>query len=540
MKLALAQINTTIADFEGNARKILEFAERAARQGVDLVAFPELTLTGYPPRDLVELPGFLKRCRETLEKIAKEAAPSIGLIIGYAAENKKSGGKRAFNAAALIANKKIQQTYHKSLLPTYDVFDEGRTFEAGEGGTVVVFKGKKIGISICEDIWNDKLFWSERLYKRDPIEEQVSGGAELLINISASPYAMGKERLRHEMLQAMALKHGVPIAYVNLVGANDELVFDGMSLGLDSGGKVVAVGKPFEEDLVIWDLEKKGEEKKIPYEGDELATAAQALVVGVRDYVAKCGFKEVVLGLSGGIDSSLVAVIATEALGPKNVHGVFMPSEFSSRDSAEDAEGLAKNLGVSFETIPITSVFEGYKKSLPEAKGVALENIQARIRGHILMALSNQRGSLVLSTGNKSELAVGYCTLYGDMSGGLSVIADLPKGLVYEMARHFNGKRKIIPERVFTKAPTAELRPNQKDQDTLPPYEILDRVLKAFIEDGKSKEEIIALGLEEKVVTGLLRRINANEYKRRQAAPGLKITTKAFGMGRRFPIARKI
>ncbi|MDO8461561.1 MAG: NAD+ synthase [Deltaproteobacteria bacterium] len=561
MKIALAQINTTVADFEGNSQKILQMAERAAKLGADLVVYPELTLCGYPPRDLVEIPSFIRKAAKVLDKIAKEAPPSVGLLVGTVAENTKGGGKPAFNRAVLLCNGKIQGTYDKSLVPNYDVFEEGRYFEPGVPNRITTFKGKKIGISICEDIWNDKLFWTKRLYKTDPIEEQVALGAELLINISASPYAMEKEKRRHEMLQAIAIKHGVPIAYVNLVGANDELVFDGLSLVLDDKGRAVAVGKQFEEDLLFYDLSKKGEEKPIPDETNDVATASRALVVGVHDYVKKCGFKKVVLGLSGGIDSSLVATIAVEALGAENVVGVLMPSPYTSRESIEDASQLAKNLGIESMTIPITEIFESYKMilntdvvgaalrgrpnqegnhiGLPLQDDATFENIQARIRGNILMALSNRYGYLVLSTGNKSELGVGYCTLYGDMSGGLAVISDLPKTVVYPVARHFNQKRVVIPERVFTKAPTAELRPNQKDQDSLPPYETLDLILKNYIEEHKGEEEIVKLGFDKKLVADLLRRVDRNEYKRRQAAPGIKITAKAFGMGRRFPIARK-
>ena len=544
MKIALAQINTKIADFEGIVRKVASFAERARKKGADLIAFPELTTTGYPPRDLVERADFVENNLKALEQIAR-LSQGIGIVVGFVGRTgrSQSGVKPLLNAAALCQGGKIVARYAKNLLPTYDVFDETRYFEPGtETGVWEIF-GKKVGLSICEDCWNDKFFWEKPLYHRDPIEEQVSQGADFLINLSASPFTAAKDRLRREMLQATARRHQKLVFLVNLVGGNDELVFDGRSLAINQSGEIVAEGKAFAEDLVVVDLDemKKGSLEPI----DDIESVYEALVLGVRDYVRKCGFKKVVLGLSGGIDSTLVAVIAADALGPANVLGVGMPSPFSSKGSLQDARTLARNLGIRFRSYSIGPLYTGYRDLLGGRKKVpdlADENIQARIRGNILMALSNRYGPLVLSTGNKSELAVGYCTLYGDMSGGLSVISDLPKTMVYEVARWIQQKKRkpLIPEAVFTKPPSAELRPNQTDQDSLPLYEILDPILKATIEDHRSEEEIVENGFDAKVVSDVIRRGKQNEYKRRQAAPGIKITSKAFGIGRRYPIAREI
>lgn len=544
MKAALAQINTVIGDFEGTVRKVADSVKKAKQGKADLIAFPELTTTGYPPRDLVEVPAFVDQNLRALEEIAR-LAQGIAIVIGTVGRNDQPGGKPLFNAAALCRNGKVEARYAKNLLPTYDVFDEGRYFEPGTRAGLWDLSGtdKKIGISICEDAWNDKLFWEKRLYPRDPIEEQVGAGVHCLLNISASPYSLGKDRLRRDMLQALALKHGVPLLYVNLVGGNDELVFDGRSLAINDRGEILAEGKAYEEDLILVDLERMTP-GQIGEPIDDIESVYRTVVLGLRDYVRKCGFKKVVLGLSGGIDSSLTAVIAAEALGPKNVIGVRMPSPYSSKGSLADAASLAKNLGIRLETYPIKDVFQSYRRLLKRKGGkepdLAEENIQARIRGNILMALSNRYGYLLLSTGNKSELAVGYCTLYGDMSGGLSVISDLPKTMVYEVARFADRRKKIIPEAVFTKPPSAELRPNQTDQDSLPQYEILDPILKATIEEHKALDEIIGMGFDAKTVQRVIRLVAKNEYKRRQAAPGIKITSKAFGIGRRFPIARKI
>jgi NAD+ synthase (glutamine-hydrolysing) len=537
MKIALAQINTKIGDFEGTVRKVTDYLKKAKAKKADLIAFPELTLTGYPPRDLVEIPAFVDQNLRALEEVAR-LAQGITIVIGYVGKNDLPGGKPLFNAAALCRNGKVEATYAKNLLPTYDVFDEGRYFEPGTQAGL----WDSIGISICEDAWNDKLFWEKRLYPRDPIEEQVNGGARVLLNISASPYSLGKDRLRRDMLQALALKHGVPLLYVNLVGGNDELVFDGRSFAVNDRGEIVAEGKAYEEDLVLVDLEQMTACKPGQPMSD-IESVYRTLVLGVRDYIRKCGFKKLVLGLSGGIDSTLTAVIAADAIGPENVIGVRMPSPYSSKGSLTDAALLAKNLGIRLETYPIKEIFQSYRRLL-KRKGkdpdLAEENVQARIRGNILMALSNRYGYLLLSTGNKSELAVGYCTLYGDMSGGLSVISDLPKTMVYEVARFVQKNKAVIPEAVFTKPPSAELRPNQKDQDSLPPYDILDPILKAYIEEHKAVNEIVGMGFDAKTVRRVIHLVGKNEYKRRQAAPGIKITSKAFGIGRRFPIARKI
>lgn len=537
MKIALAQINTTIGDFEGTVRKVGDFVRKAKAKKADLVAFPEMTTTGYPPRDLVEVPGFIERNLKALEEIAG-FAQGIQIVVGYVDRNTTPGGKPLFNAAALCRDKKVVSRYFKNLLPTYDVFDEGRYFESGKQAGL----WEEMGISICEDSWNDKLFWEKRLYPRDPIEEQVGKGARLLLNISASPFFLGKPQLRRDMLQALALKHGVPVFYVNLAGGNDELVFDGRSLVADDRGELIVEAKAYEEDLIVADTSDLRPAAAVaPIHNME--DVYRSLVLGVRDYIRKCGFEKAVLGLSGGIDSSLTAVIAAAALGPENVVGVAMPSPYSSPGSLADARALARSLGMRLEECPISEIYEAYRRLFGrdgKEPDLADENIQARIRGNILMALSNRNRYLVLSTGNKSELAVGYCTLYGDMSGGLAVIADVPKTMVYEVARFANSITPAIPEVVFSKAPSAELKPNQTDQDTLPPYKILDGILKAAVEDNKSEDEIVALGFDAATVADVLRRIKQNEYKRRQAAPGIKVTSKAFGIGRRYPIARKI
>lgn len=544
MKIALAQINTTIGDFEGIVQKISDVVQKSKQSGAGLVIFPELTLTGYPPRDLLEDPDFIQKNLETLKKVAK-LSRGIGILMGYVEKNQNKRGKNFFNAVAYCEDGKIQKKYFKQLLPNYDVFDESRYFEPGhELGifSIRAWQGK-VGISICEDAWNDSQFWQRPLYGLDPLKEQVKKGARLLINLSASPFYVGKPQLKLKMFSKMARRYRVPMVYVNLVGGNDELVFDGRSFVMNAKGQLVALGKSFQEDLVIFDTEKFSE-KPLTFPSDNLTDTYEALVLGLRDYVRKCGFKKVVLGLSGGIDSSLVAVLAVEALGPENVLGVSMPSPYSSEGSKKDAEELAKNLKINFEKYPITDVYTSYRRlfqrenePLPD---LADENIQARIRGNILMTLSNRYGSMVLTTGNKSEFAMGYCTLYGDMSGGLAVISDLLKTKVYELCHDIQRNKSIIPPDVLTKAPSAELRPNQTDQDSLPPYETLDAILKACVENQKSKKQILKMGYDEATVSKVLKMIHANEYKRRQAAPGIKITARSFGLGRRYPLARKI
>ncbi len=544
MKIALAQIDTTIGDFAGNVDLILKYARCARDRGADLVVFPELALCGYPPRDLVEKAGFVERSQSELIRLARNLPP-IPALVGYVRRSRASQGRPVANAAAWLEGGNVVVDYAKILLPFYDVFDESRYFEPGASVCVHEFGGFRVGITICEDIWNDKHFWTNRLYTRDPVEECVAAGANLLLNIASSPYNTEKIQLRYDMLKAIATKQGIPVAYVNHVGGNDQLLFDGSSLAFNARGELSARAHAFAEDLVIFDTGDGAKEIRHAPES-EAEEIYQALCLGVRDYVQKCGFKKVLVGLSGGIDSSLVATLAADALGPKNVLGVGMPGPYSSPGSIRDAETLSRNLGIEFRVIPITPVFESYLQTLDPAfegaaRDVTEENIQARIRGNILMALSNKFGSLLLTTGNKSELAVGYCTLYGDMAGGLAVIADVPKTTVYALARYINRSAERIPQACLEKAPSAELRPNQTDQDSLPPYEVLDAILKAYIEDNRGADEIAATlqHLNPSLVRRTVRMVNAAEYKRQQAPPTLKVTAKAFGMGRRFPIAQK-
>jgi NAD+ synthetase len=555
MKIALAQINPTVGDFAGNVERIVKYARRAQERGADLVVFPELALCGYPPRDLVERPGFIRKSETELERLAG-LLPPVPALVGYVRRSRAVQGKAVADAAALIKDGKVVLDYTKILLPFYDVFDESRYFEPGQSIQLHECNGLKLGITICEDVWNDKHFWKKQLYTRDPVEECVRGGANLLLNIAASPYSTEKLQLRYDMLKAIAEARRLPVVYVNQVGGNDQLVFDGSSLAFNARGELCARARSFEEDLVIFDtssplLSEEGNKgwcgpREIhPAPASETEAVYQALKLGVRDYVVKCGFQKVIVGLSGGIDSSLVATLAADALGPENVTGVGMPGPYSSPGSVRDAEALARNLGIDFRIIPITPVFESYLTALDPAfeslpRDVTEENIQARVRGNILMALSNKLGSLVLSTGNKSELAAGYCTLYGDMAGGLAALADVPKIMVYDLARYVNRAGERIPQACLEKPPSAELRPNQTDQDSLPPYEVLDAILKDYIEDALSAQEIAEkhhfdLGL----VRDTLRKVNGAEYKRQQAPPTLKVTAKAFGMGRRYPIAQK-
>ena len=542
MKVALAQINTTIGDFSGNSELILKFAEAARHRGADRVVFPELAVCGYPPRDLVEKTEFIRRSEVAVDELAKKL-PAIPALVGCVRRSQVPEGKPAADAAVLLVNGRRVLDYAKQLLPYYDVFDESRYFEPGGAAGLYDLAGSRLGVTICEDAWNDKHFWKKRLYARDPIEESVSAGARLLINIASSPFNEGKIQLRHDMLKELATDHHVPVIYVNQVGGNDQLVFDGSSMAFDASGKLCARAKSFEEDLVIFDTGGSPEIHSAP-EGD-IEAVYQALLLGTRDYLRKCGFREAIIGLSGGIDSSLVATLAADALGPECVHGVSMPGPYSSPGSIREAEALARNLRIDLRVIPITPIFESYLSTLDEAfenrpPDVTEENIQARIRGNILMALSNKLGALLLSTGNKSELAVGYCTLYGDMAGGLSVIADVPKTMVYELARHANRGGERIPQACLDKPPSAELRPNQTDQDTLPPYATLDAILKGYIEEGLCSQEIAEKsGADLETVRATIRMVNRAEYKRQQAAPALKVTAKAFGIGRRYPVAQK-
>jgi NAD+ synthase (glutamine-hydrolysing) len=543
MKIALAQINTTVGDFEGNVAKILHYAKMAVERKADLVVFPEMAVCGYPPRDMVERQDFIERSEAELSRLT-HLLSDIPALIGYVRASRVQMGKAVSNAAALVYRGKILLDYVKILLPFYDVFDESRYFEPGNAVGIYDLEGVRIGVTICEDIWNDKNFWRKRLYPRDPVEEISRAGAKLLLNIASSPYSTEKIQLRHDMLRTIAAEHRIPVAYVNHVGGNDQLILDGSSLAFGAGGTLIARAKSFEEDLLVFDpAGTQADIHNAP--ASEIEAVYKALLLGTRDYMRKCGFKKAILGLSGGIDSAVVVTLAADALGPENVHAIAMPGPFSSPGSVTDAEELATRLGVDFRVIPITSIYNGYLQTLqPSFKGLAAdvteENIQARIRGNILMALSNKLGAMVLSTGNKSELAVGYCTLYGDMAGGLSVIADLPKTMVYTLGRYLNREKERIPRSCLEKPPSAELKANQTDQDTLPPYEVLDVILKSIIEERLCAKDIAArYKVDQALVEDVMRRVTRAEYKRQQAAPALKVTAKAFGMGRRYPIAQR-
>jgi len=546
MRIALGQINTTVGDLGGNADLIVRTARAAAEGGARLVVFPELSLTGYPPRDLVEKPSFLERTQQHLARLAAETAHlDIALILGYVGRSEVPAGKRATNSAAVVERGRVVFQQNKALLPTYDVFDETRYFQPAERQSLCAIGGQRVALTICEDAWNDKQFWERRLYRRDPVEELAQAGAEMLISINASPYHIGKRELRREIFANTARRYKIPVIYVNQVGGNDSLIFDGSSFALDAEARVIASGASFREDLVFLDTEAGpgDQHESLP---EECEAVYEALALGTRDYIRKCGFQRVLIGLSGGIDSSLTAAIAVDAVGRENVVGVGMPGPYSSEGSLTDARALAANLGIRFEVVKITGIYESYLAALDplfagRERDVTEENIQARIRGAILMALSNKWSVLALTTGNKSELAMGYCTLYGDMCGGLAVISDVPKTLVYELARVANRRHAdAIPESVFRKPPSAELRPNQTDQDTLPPYDLLDRILSAYVEDYQTPRRIAeTLGLEVGFVSEIINKVDGNEYKRQQAAPGLKVTTKAFGIGRRFPIAQR-
>ncbi len=545
MRITLAQLNPVVGDVDGNLRKLIEIVKQSQNERPDLVVFPELFLSGYPPLDLLERKWFIKKIEKAIEEIVKISSfyPDTGILFGAPMFSYKDTGRGLYNSAVLIYRGLIIHTQHKSLLPTYDVFDEARYFDPASEIKTIQFKDENIGITICEDAWNIPELWQRQYYDRDPILILSEKNPALIINISASPFTMGKEEIRFRILQTHAKKYHTPIIFVNQVGANDELIFDGRSMFIDKNGLPVEVLQPFQESVKTFDTNTSGNAENYRPQ-DQIESVHQALVLGVQDYMRKCGFNKAVIGLSGGIDSALVACIAVEAIGNDNVVGVTMPGPFSSKGSIDDSKKLAENLHIEFKTIPITSIYDAYLNDLKheftqKPVDITEENIQARIRGNILMALSNKFGYLVLTTGNKSELAVGYCTLYGDMSGGLAVISDVPKTMVYKLAEFINRKNEIIPRSIITKPPSAELRPNQLDQDTLPPYEVLDQILQLYIEEGLSKQEIIVEGFDEKLVEWVINAVNKSEYKRRQTPPGLKVTSKAFGIGRRMPVAAK-
>jgi NAD+ synthase (glutamine-hydrolysing) len=543
VKIALGQINPTVGDFSGNAAKIIQYALQAKSAGAGLILFPELAVCGYPPRDLVERPSFVARCHATVERIAAETQ-GIAVICGTVTPAEAESGKTVMNSAVLLREGRIDLTQSKMLLPTYDVFDEMRNFTPAKSQQLFSFCGKQMALTICEDAWNDKRFWNRQLYRVDPVEELVRAGGSFVLNISASPFWLGKRELRRDMLTSIARNQKVPVAMVNQVGGNDSLVFDGSSVVIAPDGQVIAQGKSFEEDLIYFDSQKLTGDMH-PQVADEEGSAYEALVLGTRDYVHKCGFQRAIIGLSGGIDSALTAAIAADALGAENLIGVGMPGPYSSRGSIDDARELANNLKLRFELLSIDEIYAAARQTLTPVFGgmpedVTEENIQSRARGLLLMAMSNKFGALVLSTGNKSELAVGYCTLYGDMVGGLAVISDVPKTLVYRISAYVNSRRQVIPKATIEKSPSAELRPDQKDSDSLPPYDVLDAILEDYVEESASAERIARVhNFDLDLVRRVIRMVERSEYKRQQAAPGIKISAKAFGYGRRFPIAAK-
>ncbi len=545
MKIALAQINPIVGDFTGNLEKIVAVSRRAAAQGARLTVFSELALCGYPPADFLEKPSFLTRCRSAVDELAAATRElPTAVLVGVALPAENQSGKPAVNAAVLLDGGRLLLEQHKRLLPFYDVFDEQRYFAPSKPQEIVEIEGLRLAITICEDAWNDKNFWPRRLYSVDPVEELMRQKPAVLINLSSSPFWHGKRALRRQMLSAIAARNGVPVLLVNQVGGNDSLIFDGSSLALNARGGLIAQAASFEEDLIVVDTFNAP--LVATPQDDDTEAAFRALVLGTRDYVRKCGFKKALVGLSGGIDSALVAVIATEALGAENVLGIGMPSPYSSSGSIDDSRELAANLGIRFEIIGISGLFAEYTRSLEPLfegtqAGITEENIQSRIRGSLLMALSNKFSALVLTTGNKSEMAVGYCTLYGDMVGALAVIGDLVKTRVYDVCRWINRGREVIPAAILEKPPSAELRPDQKDTDSLPPYEVLDPILEAYVERYETPEQIAtANGFPIELVQQVVHLVERSEYKRQQAAPVLKVTSKSFGMGRRFPIAVKV
>lgn len=540
MRIALAQIDPFVGDLEGNTRKILDFVNAAKKRECDLVIFPELSLMGYPPRDLLDKQSFIQASKRCWAPI-RDASQDIGVIFGAVAENETGEGKPYHNTALFYAGGALLGCSHKRLLPSYDVFDEERYFEPGQRAVYVDFKGLRLGITVCEDIWNMTDYLPRPLYHCDPICELEALAVDILINISASPYHLGKATWVSQLLKTQAMRAGAHVVYVNQVGGNDELIFHGHSMVWDQSGELVACGSDFKEDLVVYDTSTRSGDMHCS-NLDGPSEVLEALVLGLRDYAAKCGFKRAVVGLSGGVDSALTACLAVLALGRENVLGVGMPGPYNAPESLADAEELTRRLGISFEVVAIGPLFDVALKTLAPIFGdlptdSAEENLQARLRGLILMAISNKFGRILLSTGNKSEISVGYCTLYGDMNGGLAVLGDIPKTLVYELARKLNERYEWIPENTLVRAPSAELRPNQTDQDSLPPYDVLDAILAAYVEQRLPADEIVAGGWDRNLVEWVIRRVDTNEYKRWQAPPILRVTTKAFGIGRRNPIA---
>jgi len=548
MKIALAQINTTVGDFEGNVNLITNYAHKARDLGADLCVFPEQCIPGYPSHDLLERKRFIEQNHESINKLT-ESVKGIAILVGFAEKHDSGVGKGLYNSAALINQGKVVSIHRKCLLPTYDVFDEQRYFDSADYINIIDFMGMKLGITICEDVWNDPDFWSLRIYDRNPAQELKDQGAEFIINLSASPFTLQKQGLRFNMLSSIALHHQVPLIWVNSVGGNDDLVFDGGSGAIDSAGNIVVICKEFQEDIQIVDtakLEPSGISKKtvIIETEDSLEAVLKALILGTKDYARKCGFTRGLVGLSGGIDSALIAVIGAEAFGADNMDAMLMPSRYSSDGSVVDAKVLAENLGISIQIVSIDPIFKEYLHTLhPVLKsnelGVTEENIQARIRGNILMAKSNYTGSLLLTTGNKSEMATGYCTLYGDMAGGFASISDVPKTMVYRLCELINRGREIIPQAIIDKPPSAELRPDQKDSDSLPDYGELDQIIEGHILHDKDRDALEQEGFDSVLIDRILHLIQVSEYKRRQAPPGIKLTAKAFGSGRRMPLAQR-
>jgi NAD+ synthetase len=546
MRIALLQLNPTVGDLEGNTRRILLAARRASEQGADLAVTTEMALLGYPPRDLLLFNGFVSRSLDALNQLARDLPPGMPLLAGGVEPSEQSGAPLR-NTAFLLHSGRVQQRFAKKLLPTYDVFDERRYFEPSHARNVLRLHGRAVGVTICEDVWNDAWAGPRRLYGDNPLKDLASGDdpVDVLVNLSASPFSLGKQKFRESMLSKLAAKYATPLLYANQTGGNDDLVFDGRSTAFGPDGRVIGRAKAFQEDVLLVDLDAGQATVSEPMD-DQRDEALHALTLGLRDYAAKCGFSRILLGLSGGVDSSLTAAVAARAMGPDNVLGVLMPSPYTSEQSITDAQGLADNMDVQTMTLPIRNLMEAFDQTLAEPfaglpKDVAEENIQARIRGNLLMALSNKYGALLATTGNKSELAVGYCTLYGDMSGGLAVISDVPKTLVFDLCRHINTLegREVIPRSVLTKPPSAELRPDQRDQDSLPPYDTLDAILELHIEQRQSPSEIASQGFDPETVGKVARLVKNAEFKRRQAPPGLKITDTAFGTGWRMPVARK-